>query len=124
MLSVLWLDKPAAQCTTIAFLTLALAQLWHAFSMRNPGSGWIRNEVTTNPWIWAALALCIVLLLLAVHWSLLAQVLSVQNPGLTGWALAFCFSVIPYIFGQLVLLRRRVCEKPLRHSQPGLVRDL
>ena len=54
------------EATTVAFLTLAMAQLWHVFTMRNPGSGWIRNEITENPWVWGALGLCIVLLLLAV----------------------------------------------------------
>jgi Ca2+-transporting ATPase len=44
---------------TIAFLTLALAQLWHVFNMRPEGSGLLRNPVIRNPWVWGALALCV-----------------------------------------------------------------
>jgi Ca2+-transporting ATPase len=104
--SALWLEKPAREATTVCFLTLALAQLWHVFSMRDAGSGWIGNEITRNPWIWAALALCLGLLALAVHWAPLAGVLSVADPGVTGWALALAFSLVPLIVGQLSLVAR------------------
>jgi Ca2+-transporting ATPase len=105
-LSVVWLGKPAPEATTVSFLTLALGQLWHVFSMRNPASGWIRNEITRNPWIWGALGLCLVLLLIAVYWPPLAEVLSVANPGMSGWTMAFALSLVPLIAGQLSLLPR------------------
>jgi Ca2+-transporting ATPase len=105
-LAVVWLEKPAQQATTLAFLTLAMAQLWHVFTMRNRASGWIRNEITRNPWIWGALALCLALLLVAVHWPPLATVLSVASPGASGWALAVALSLVPLIAGQLSLIPR------------------
>jgi Ca2+-transporting ATPase len=104
-LAVLWLDMPAREATTVSFLTLALAQLWHVFSMRNPRSGWVRNEVTRNPWVWGALALCLALLLVAVHWPPLARVLSTANPGVRGWGLALSLSFAPLVAGQLTLTR-------------------
>ncbi len=103
---LLLLDKPAEEATTVAFLTLAMAQLWHVFTMRNPSSGWIRNEITRNPWIWAALGLCFALLLLAVHFKPLALVLSVVDPGLPGWGIALGFSLVPLVIGQLTLLSK------------------
>lgn len=36
---------------TVALLTLAFAQLWHVFNMRDPGTGLLLNEVTRNPWV-------------------------------------------------------------------------
>jgi Ca2+-transporting ATPase len=105
-LSVLWLKKPGREATTVAFVTLALAQLWHVFTMRNPGSGWIRNEITRNLWIWAALGLCLALLLLAVYWPPLAGVLTAADPGASGWTIAVSLSLVPLIAGQLTLLRR------------------
>ena len=111
--AVLWLEMPEREATTVSFLTLALAQMWHVFAVRNPGSGWLRNEVTGNVWIWFALGLCLALLVLAVHWSPLAAILSVTDPGLAGWALAFGASLLPLIAGQLSLLtwRRRGAGK-------------
>ena len=105
--SLLWLDRPAMEATTVAFLTLAMAQLWHVFTMRDPNSGWIRNEITRNPWIWGALGLCLLLLLLAVYWAPLAAVLSVVDPGITGWSMALGFSLIPLLVGQLTFLSSR-----------------
>jgi Ca2+-transporting ATPase len=82
------------RATTVAFLTLAMAQLWHVFSMRDPDSPWLRNEITRNPWVWGALALCAALLLAAVYVPALAQILSVADPGAQGWAIALAMSFL------------------------------
>ena len=76
------------------------------FSVRNRGSGWIRNEVTRNPWIWGAVVVCLALILTAVYWPPLARLLSVENPGISGWGVAILASLVPLIVGQLVLLSR------------------
>jgi Ca2+-transporting ATPase len=102
-IAVVALGYQGRQATTVAFVTLAMAQLWHVFTMRNPGSGWIQNEVTRNPWIWSALGLCLALLLAAVYWPALADLLSIVDPGLSGWAVAILFSLVPLVVGQLSL---------------------
>jgi Ca2+-transporting ATPase len=66
-LAITWFKMGERQAVTISFLTLAFAQLWHVFNMRESGSGFFRNEITQNPFIWGALALCVGLLLLAVY---------------------------------------------------------
>jgi Ca2+-transporting ATPase len=105
-LAVTVLGKSGREATTISFLTLALAQLWHVFSMREPGSAWWRNEITANPWIWGALLLCLALIGLAVYWPPLATVLAVADPGADGWGLGLGMSAIPLLAGQLGLARR------------------
>jgi len=62
----------------------------------------LRNEITGNPYIWGALALCTVLLLIAVYLPILAAVLSVVNPGLNGWILVMGMSLIPVTVGQIL----------------------
>ena len=104
--SVRWLEASGREATTVAFLTLALAQLWHVLSMRDPGSGRIRNEVTRNGWVWGALVLCLGLLALAVHAAPLARVLGTVSPGAAGWGLALGFSLVPLVVGQAALLVR------------------
>ena len=86
---------------SIAFLTLALAQLWHVFNMRATGSHPVRNAVVQNPWVWAALALCIPLVLATVYLPGLARVLNLGAPGREGWALILGFSLAPFLVGQL-----------------------
>lgn len=101
-LALAWLNMSPRQAVTISFLTLAFAQLWHVFNMRDRGSPLFRNEITTNPFIWCALGLCAGLLLIAVYLPGLSDVLKLVNPGKKGWILVAIMSLIPWIMGQIV----------------------
>jgi len=90
---------------TISFLTLAFTQLWHVFNMRSPRSR-LSNEVTKNPFVWGALALCTVLLLIAVYTPPLAKVLKLVPPGGAGWLVAVGMSLIPLLAGVVRKFRR------------------
>lgn len=107
-LSLYWLEVPEPQAVTTAFLTLALAQLWHVFNMRDAGSVFLRNEITRNPMVWGALALCCGLLAAAVYLPGLSNVLEIAPLSGRSWLLVGGLSLAPTIFGQLVLsLKRR-----------------
>jgi Ca2+-transporting ATPase len=90
------------QAVTISFLTLAFAQLWHVFNMRERSSGLIRNEITQNPYVWGALALCTGLLLAAVYMPGLSNLLKTADPGPEGWLLVIPASLLPLVVGQIV----------------------
>jgi Ca2+-transporting ATPase len=107
-LALNWLNLQGREPVTVSFLTLAFAQLWHAFNMRDPGSRLLRNDITTNPFLWGALALCILLLLAAVYLPGLAGVLKVVRPSREGWLLVLGMSFIPLAAGQMyqVFIRR------------------
>ena len=94
-----------SQGMTIAFLTLAFAQLWHVFNMRDPGSGFLRNDITRNCYIWGALGLCSALLLSAVYVPGLSTALRTADPGLRGWAVVLAASLVPWCVGQISLIR-------------------
>jgi Ca2+-transporting ATPase len=96
------------QAVTVSFLTLAFAQLWHVFNMRDFGSGIWRNGITRNPLIWGALALCAGLLLAAVYIPGLSHVLHVEPPGCTGWSLILGMSFIPLAAGQGMMAVRQM----------------
>ena len=89
------LGAPDGEASTAAFLTLALAQLWLVFGMRTRGTHWARNEVTRNSWVWAALALCVALLLAALYVPVLALALSLHPPSGAVWTLALGLSLVP-----------------------------
>jgi P-type Ca2+ transporter type 2C len=76
----LQLDLDARSAVTVTFLTLAFAQLWHAFNMRHPQSEPIRNEVTRNPWLWGALLLCIALLAVPPYLAPMGDLLQLTPP--------------------------------------------
>ena len=98
-----WLGLDAAAATTVSFLAIALAQLWHVFNMRSVRSGVLRNAVTCNRLVWYALALCLGLIVLAVTAPVLATALQIQPIGVEGWALAIGCSLLPLAAGQLWL---------------------
>jgi Ca2+-transporting ATPase len=100
------LDLSRAQAVTVSFLTLAWAQLWHVFDFRDADSSAWRNEVTRNPFVWGAVALCSVLLLAAVYVPPLARVLKVTPPTAEGWLLIAVLGAAPMVVSQL--LHRRV----------------
>ncbi|MFC2099553.1 cation transporting ATPase C-terminal domain-containing protein, partial [Candidatus Bipolaricaulota bacterium] len=104
MLSIHSLGLTEPQGTTIAFLTLAFAQLWHVFNMRDPGSGFVHNDITRNRYVWGALGLCSGLLLAAVYVPGLSTALRTVDPGLRGWAVVLVGSLVPWGVGQLSFL--------------------
>ena len=101
-LALHWLDMGERQAVTVSFLTLAFARLWHVFNMRDRTSRLVINEVTRNPFIWAALGGCAALLAAAVYVPGLSLVLQTVRPGASGWLLIFAMSLVPLAIGQLV----------------------
>ncbi len=95
------------EAVTLSFLTLAFAQLWHVFNMRRAGSGLLVNDITRNPYVWGALALCIALFALALYLPVLAGLLQLTPPDTTGWAIILGFSLTPLFLGQFYLWSRR-----------------
>ncbi|CAM3615774.1 Ca2+-transporting ATPase [Bordetella sputigena] len=90
----------AARSVTVSFLTLAFAQLWHAFNMRAARSRLLVNEVTRNAWLWGALALCTVLLAVPPYVPAVAALLHLAPLGAGMWTIVLGFSILPLVLGQ------------------------
>ncbi len=90
------------EAVSVSFLTLAFAQLFHVFNMRDRGSKLIGNEITRNLYVWGALALCSLLIAAAVYVAPLADVLKVIPPGGDGWTLVLAMSLLPALIGQAI----------------------
>jgi P-type Ca2+ transporter type 2C len=103
---ILVFELPQRTAVTMSFLTLALSKLWFVFNLRDPGSGFLKNDITRNPWIWAALALCAVLLMAAVYAPGLSEVLKLTHPGTNGWLAILGFSLVPFVVGQIMIAVR------------------
>jgi Ca2+-transporting ATPase len=96
---------------TLSFLTLAFAQLWHVFNMRDLTSGIFKNEVTKNRYIWGALALSCALLVSAIYVPVISNILSIEPPDFIGWTLILGMSLIPFILGQIEREIRQTLRK-------------
>ena len=71
--------------------------------MRDKGGTLLNNSIVKNSYVWGALGLCSVLLAATVYVPILAEVLDVARPGLSGWLLIFGMSLLPLVAGQIVL---------------------
>jgi len=90
---VLGLDGDAA--TSMSFFTLALAQLWHVFDMRNWREGFFINQITRNTYVWLALALCLLILAVAALEPNIAEALRIVPLGPQAWAIILALSLVP-----------------------------
>ena len=113
VLALFWLGCDARQSVTVAFVTLALAQLWNVFNVRGDRGGFWNNEITRNGYVWAALGFCSTLIALALWLPGLSALLDLPDPGMAGLSLAAAMSFCPLAIGQLALpfvapTRRRI----------------
>ncbi len=92
------LSEPEA--ISVSFFAFSFARLSHVFNMRDPGSTLLRNHVTRNPLVWAALGLCTLLLVVTLYLPGLGRILSVTDPGTMGWALVAGAALLPLVVGQ------------------------
>jgi Ca2+-transporting ATPase len=108
-----WLALAPGPATTLAFLTIALAQLWHVFNIRANRSAFWQNPVTRNRYVWLALVLCLGIIVGAMHVPALAEALQLASPGAEGWAIAVACSLLPLLGGQawLALSHRRTASR-------------
>lgn len=86
---------------TMSFLTLAFAQLWHVFNMRDPRSGLLCNEITRNRYVWGALVFSIAVLIAVLFIPVAAQALDLRMPDAKGWGLVVGMSLVPLALGQI-----------------------
>ncbi len=103
-----WLLLEGDALVSVSFLTLAFAQLWHAFAMRGSGSHVLLNAVTRNAYVWMAIALCVGLLLLASYVPQLSSVLHIVAPDQAGWLLIVSCSLAPLVLGQTITVLARL----------------
>jgi Ca2+-transporting ATPase len=102
-----WHGSDLPRAVTVAFMTLALAQVAHAFSARSHRRSTFDARLLTNGWLWAAALGCVALQLAAVYWAPLQDVL--RTTALTGadWLLVAGCSLAPLAVIELVKLTRR-----------------
>jgi hypothetical protein len=100
-------ELDGAVVTTICFHTLALAQLWHVFNMRNWRDSLLRSNVTRNAFVWSAIALCLVILAAANLIPVVADALKLVPLESETWMVVLGLSFVPVLFRQIAALVRR-----------------
>jgi P-type Ca2+ transporter type 2C len=104
-------DHMRAHTTTLAFMTLALAQVFHAFGARSRDKSIFSSWVLKNPWVWGAVGICVFLQILAVSVPLLNRVLHTMPLAGRDWGLVLVGAIAPVLVVELIKLARRLGRK-------------
>ncbi|HET9467258.1 MAG TPA: cation-translocating P-type ATPase, partial [Vicinamibacterales bacterium] len=103
---VVQLDGSEARARTVAFMTLAFAQLFHLANARSDAPLLGRHHLS-NPYALAALTFSILLQLVAAYFAPLAHVLGVVPLDGRDWLIIGSLAAVPVIVGQGIKLARR-----------------
>ena len=110
------------RAVTIAFMTLALAQVFHAFNARSRTRSALTARLFTNPWLWGAVLLCLVLQVAAVYVPLLQVALRTVPPSARDWALIAGAALTPVVVVELVKAVQR-SRMDRKHQGPAALRE-
>ncbi|MET0996403.1 MAG: HAD-IC family P-type ATPase, partial [Mycobacterium sp.] len=84
---------------TAGFTTLVLAQLFNAFNSRSETSSAFRH-LFTNGWLWAAVALGVLLQITVVHTPFLQAAFGTASPDVAHWAVAIAMASVVLWFDE------------------------
>ena len=92
----------AEASNNVAFFSLALAQLWHVFNMREADEPIFNNQVTQNKYVWAAITFCAIVIITAYLVPGISSILSFQDLQTTVWILIGITSLLPLLTIQTI----------------------
>lgn len=95
-------ESPEDITNNIAFFSLAFSQFLHVFNMRDGTEPFFNNQVTRNKYVWMAVALCFVTVIVAYFIPGLANVFNFQDLEMRVWVLIAIASLLPSVIIQLI----------------------
>ena len=99
------------RATTMAFMTLALSQVFHVFNARSQTRSAFTDRFFTNGWLWGAVGICLVLQAAAVYLPLLQNVLHTVPPTTSEWGVIASCSLLPLAVVELVKVIQRIATR-------------
>lgn len=96
-----------AHAETMAFMTLAMAQLVHAFNVRSVTRSAFSSRTPSNPWLWWAVAGCAFAQLATVEIPALRTMLGTTSLTRADWLIVLANSIAPLGVVELVKLAQR-----------------
>lgn len=100
------LDRDPALGTTVAFMTLALAQVFHLGNARSAEAVLRPSRILANPYALGAVVLSVGLQLLAMYVAPLARLLSVVPLDAAEWGVVVGLAALPALVGQAIKVVR------------------
>ncbi len=103
-----------AHAVTVTFMTLAMAQVAHTFSVRSETRSAFTAGLFSNPWLWGAVAACGLLQAAAVYTPFLRGVLGTVPLNAADWGIVAAGALVPVAVVEAVKAVRRA-----RAGRPG-----
>jgi Ca2+-transporting ATPase len=103
-----WYGPGSAEAGTMAFMTLAFAQIFHLGNARATGDVLHPTRMMANPVALGALVVALALQTIPAIWPALGTVLAVTRLAPEGWLLVLGLAAIPAVLGQTLKLHRRI----------------
>jgi Ca2+-transporting ATPase len=104
-------EEGLAHAITICFMTLALAQTFHAFNARSQMETAFNSRLFSNKWLWGAIVMCVLLQIAAVNVPFLQQILGTVPMTNRDWTLIFGLSLLPILIVEIVKLVTRLTRR-------------
>jgi Ca2+-transporting ATPase len=105
---LLYTEGEVRRAQTIAFMTLALAQLFHLGNARRDAPVLDAKRALSNPYAIGAMVFSIALQLATVYVNPLAQILGLVPLASRDWVVIIAFALGPAVVGQVIKLARRL----------------
>jgi len=96
---------------TLAFMTLALAQVLHAFNARSQRRSAFDARLFTNRWLWGAVLVCVLLQVAAVYLPFLQTALRTVPLTTSDWGVIATCSLSPIAVVELVKVIQRFSSR-------------
>ena len=100
-------DTDPRRAMTVAFMTLAFAQLFHLVNARRNGPAITPKHLFSNRWALGAVVLVTALQVVSAHLPPLAAVLGTVPLSAADWMVVLGFAVVPAVLGQGYKLLRK-----------------
>jgi Ca2+-transporting ATPase len=116
-----WYGSAGDGPRTMAFMTLALAQIFHAFNARSQRRSAFGAGLFTNGWLWGAVLVCLLLQVAAVYVPLLQTVLHTVPPTAADWGIIASCSLTPVAVVELVKIVQRSTALKTARLNEGII---
>jgi Ca2+-transporting ATPase len=93
-------ESDPRRAMTVAFMTLAFAQLFHLLNARRKGPALTRRHAFSNRWAFGAVALVTGLQIISAHLPPLAEILGTRPLPAGDWVVILGLAAIPAVLGQ------------------------
>jgi P-type Ca2+ transporter type 2C len=102
----------------MAFVTIALAQTVHAFNTRSQVESMFNKRFFSNPWLWSATLVCVLLQIAAIYVPLLQTVLHTAIPTAGDWMVIGLCSIAPVLVVEITK-RASIPRRPANPERAG-----